>query len=267
MYDAKIHPEQYSDTLSAAQIEQLHKSIQYVCNLAVETKADSSQFPEHWLFNHRWGKGKKDSTNVLPNGAKIVFLKVGGRTSAVIPSVQKKTGKVAGDVKDEGLEDDEGGGSMGENGEEVTKTPTRKKKQTGKVKRELKADDVVENTTNGDAQTVRRKSSKGTARVSRTEIKKEQIPKGSKRKAPIEETEETTVNGLDDIKAETELADEAESTPQPAKKRKAPKKVQSKRANKRTENITPIEKAQSERSANEPTPGRRRSARVSGVGP
>ena len=98
MYDARMHPEQYSNTLSAAQISQLHKSIHYVCGLAVETLADSSKFPKEWLFKHRWTKGKKDAPTTLPNGSKFVFLTVGGRTSAVVPSVQKKTGPVKKDV-------------------------------------------------------------------------------------------------------------------------------------------------------------------------
>jgi len=104
LYNAKLHPEQYSDTFSSAQLKQLHKSILYVCNTAVECLADSSKFPEEWLFKHRWGKGKKDSPTTLPNGAKITFLTVGGRTSCVVPSIQKKTGAVAGDVKKEAAE-------------------------------------------------------------------------------------------------------------------------------------------------------------------
>jgi formamidopyrimidine-DNA glycosylase len=100
LYNAKLHPEQYSDTFSSAQLKQLHKSILYVCQTAVDLLADSNKFPEEWLFKHRWGKGKKDSLATLPNGAKITFLTVGGRTSCVIPSVQKKTGAVAGDVKE-----------------------------------------------------------------------------------------------------------------------------------------------------------------------
>jgi formamidopyrimidine-DNA glycosylase len=63
--------------------------------------AESEKFPEHWLFKHRWGKGKKNKPSALPNGEKIVFLTVGGRTSAVVPSVQKKTGPVAKDIGDE----------------------------------------------------------------------------------------------------------------------------------------------------------------------
>ncbi|KAK0509412.1 hypothetical protein JMJ35_007806 [Cladonia borealis] len=107
LYNARIHPEQYSNTLSAAQVKQLHKSIQYVCGFAVDSLADSSKFPEEWLFKHRWGKGKRDSASKLPNGAKIVFLTVGGRTSCVVPSIQKKTGPVAKDVDDALVEDAE----------------------------------------------------------------------------------------------------------------------------------------------------------------
>lgn len=96
LYQARIHPEQYSNTFDAEQIKRLHESIVSVCTTACETLADSEQFPETWLMKYRWDKGKKDS-NVLPNGEKIVHLKVGGRTSAIVPSVQKKTAS-AGDV-------------------------------------------------------------------------------------------------------------------------------------------------------------------------
>ncbi|KAI9748421.1 MAG: hypothetical protein M4579_007229 [Chaenotheca gracillima] len=105
LYNAKIHPEQYTNSLGDAQLAQLHKSLMYICGLAVETLADSSKFPEEWLMKHRWGKGKK--SNTLPNGAKITHITVGGRTSAVVPSVQKKTGPVAGDVKSEDDEDED----------------------------------------------------------------------------------------------------------------------------------------------------------------
>lgn len=100
MYDAKMHPEQYANTLSDDQIEQLHKSIHHICSTAVDLLADSEQFPESWLFKHRWGKGKKDAPKTLPNGEQIVFLTVGGRTSAVIPSIQKKTGPVAKEISE-----------------------------------------------------------------------------------------------------------------------------------------------------------------------
>lgn len=109
MYHARLHPEQYSDTFSKAQLKQLHTSILHVCQTVVDLLGESTKFPEDWLFNHRWGKGKKDAPGTLPNGAKITFLTVGGRTSCVVPSVQKKTGVVAGDVKEESESEAKGG--------------------------------------------------------------------------------------------------------------------------------------------------------------
>ncbi|KAJ5679453.1 Ribosomal protein S13-like H2TH [Penicillium macrosclerotiorum] len=101
LYHAKIHPEQYSNTLNNDQIKELNTSIHYVCSTALEVLADSEKFPEHWLFKHRWGKGKKNQPAALPNGDKITFLTVGGRTSAVVPAVQKKTGAVAKEIDEE----------------------------------------------------------------------------------------------------------------------------------------------------------------------
>ncbi|KAJ5505734.1 Ribosomal protein S13-like H2TH [Penicillium expansum] len=101
LYHAKIHPEQYSNTLDADQIKALHSAIHYVCSTSIGVLADSEKFPEHWLFKHRWGKGKKNQPAVLPNGDKITFLTVGGRTSAIVPAVQKKTGPVAKDIDED----------------------------------------------------------------------------------------------------------------------------------------------------------------------
>lgn len=106
MFNAKMHPEQYANTLSDDQIKQLHKSIHYICDTAVELLGESEKFPDTWLFRHRWGKGKKDSPRALPSGEKIAFLTVGGRTSAVVPSIQKKTGPVAKEMS-EAVVDDE----------------------------------------------------------------------------------------------------------------------------------------------------------------
>ena len=100
LFNAKIHPEQYSNTLSDEQFKQLHKSIHLICDTAVRLLADSEQFPEEWLFKHRWDKGKKEASKTLPTGEKMVWLTVGGRSSAVVPSIQKKTGPVAKEISD-----------------------------------------------------------------------------------------------------------------------------------------------------------------------
>ncbi|CAG8906591.1 unnamed protein product [Penicillium egyptiacum] len=129
LYHAKIHPEQYSNTLNADQIKELHSAIHYVCSTSIGVLADSEKFPEHWLFKHRWGKGKKNHPTVLPNGDKITFLTVGGRTSAVVPAVQKKTGPVAKDID-----------------EDVTKsTPANSKRKRAALKKE--SDSEVEEAT------------------------------------------------------------------------------------------------------------------------
>jgi len=107
LYHSKIHPEQYCHTLTDAQVKQLHYSIHYVCSTSVDLLGDSERFPEDWLFKHRWSKGKKNQVSALPNGDKIVFLTVGGRTSAVVPAVQKKTGPVTKEIGDEDVDEGE----------------------------------------------------------------------------------------------------------------------------------------------------------------
>ena len=140
LYHARIHPEQYSNTLSKAQIKQLHASIHHVCGLAVSTLSDSSKYPEEWLFKHRWGKGKKDDPKKLPNGASIKHITVGGRTSDIVPSVQKKTGPVAGDLKGSEAEDEEADGD-----EEIKpESKLRRGKKSSAKNKEEEADDEEE---------------------------------------------------------------------------------------------------------------------------
>lgn len=133
--------------MSDEQIKELHTSIHYVCSASLEVLGDSEKFPEHWLFKHRWGKGKKNQPAVLPNGDKITFLTVGGRTSAVVPSVQKKTGAVAKDFD-----------------ESTNGTPANSKRKRAAVKKEsdTEAEEVV-----------KPKSSKSQNKKKRTVVKNE----------------------------------------------------------------------------------------------
>lgn len=173
MYDAKIHPEQYSNTLTPVQIKQLHKSINYICSFAVDNLADSSKFPEEWLFKHRWGKGKKDSSTTLPNGSKFVFVTVGGRTSCVVPSVQKKTGPVAGDVEDDGGEKDA-------DGEQKAKPKGGKK--ASKPQKEETNDAEVEKGSKGKKRTIKTREEE-LAVIGRESDEQESKPASKKRKS------------------------------------------------------------------------------------
>ncbi|KAF8845434.1 hypothetical protein BDN67DRAFT_458095 [Paxillus ammoniavirescens] len=92
LYQAKVHPEQRCNTLNSAQILALHLQVADVCHITVEANADDSKYPVHWLFNHRWGKGKKAKQIMkLPSGepASVKWTTVGGRTSAYVAEVQR----------------------------------------------------------------------------------------------------------------------------------------------------------------------------------
>lgn len=127
LYQAKVHPEQYSDDFSDEEIKRVYENIRYVCQLAVDKLGDSDQFPDHWLFNYRWGKGDKSSATTLPNGEKLAFITVGGRTSCYAPSVQKKTGRVPNGVKEAPVKDEASKGKAAKSNAKKASDKTIKK--------------------------------------------------------------------------------------------------------------------------------------------
>lgn len=54
LYNARVHPEQRSNTLTSQQLIALHHQTSNVCETAVSVDADDTKFPENWLFKHRW---------------------------------------------------------------------------------------------------------------------------------------------------------------------------------------------------------------------
>lgn len=227
MYQAKLHPEQYSNTFTDEQIKRLHDAIMYVCDTAIEANGDSDAFPQEWLMKHRWGKGKKEGSK-LPTGEKITFLKVGGRTSAIVPSVQKKTAAVAGDVSAEAETDD---------AEEDTKPKKDNKRKAQPVKKE-------------DAEADEKASAKPKAggKNAKKEIK-EETKKGTENKLPAR-PKRATKKVKEEVKEET--GDEMEEQ-QPTKKRKTDANGAAKPKK------TPVKEEQK----NEDTTGNRRSGRLS----
>ena len=106
LYQSYIHPEQYCNTIPKSALKTLHGKIHSVTTVACSVLGDSRQFPEDWLFSYRWGKGRtkgkkgEEESNTLPNGEKIKHITVGGRTSAVVESRQKKF-KTGGDLEED----------------------------------------------------------------------------------------------------------------------------------------------------------------------
>jgi formamidopyrimidine-DNA glycosylase len=193
MYQARLHPEQYSNTFSDEQVKRLHDAIMYVCDTAVGTLAESDKFPKDWLMKYRWDKGKKSGSQ-LPNGAKITFLTVGGRTSAIVPSVQKKTAAVAGDVSD-------GAGDEGSGEEEQIKP---------KIEGKRKAKDLEEDT----ASEAEAKPGRGRGRKTHVTEKNQDAETSAKTKRGRK------TNGAD-IKEESGTEEDEEDEAPTTKKRKS----------------------------------------------
>jgi formamidopyrimidine-DNA glycosylase len=128
LYQAKLHPEQYCNEFNDEQIKQLFKAIRYVCQVSVDKLGDSDQFPKDWMFHYRWNTRPSAPTSHLPNGEKLAFLKVGGRTSCYAPNVQKKSGHIAPGVKEEPIVSD-------------AEPEMKKKTAKSKAKQEVKSED------------------------------------------------------------------------------------------------------------------------------
>merc|ERR1712241_1584249 len=86
LYQARIHPEQSSDSFSLDLAESLLGAMKDVLGTAVAAEADSSKFPSSWIFHSRW-TGKKASK---VEGKAVKFITVGSRTTAFCPTLQKK---------------------------------------------------------------------------------------------------------------------------------------------------------------------------------
>lgn len=86
LWHAKVAPARLGSSLTRKEIGALRGAIEKVVDLAVEVGADSTKYPKDWLFHARWG-GKKGIGSLGKH--EIVREKIGGRTTAWCPSVQK----------------------------------------------------------------------------------------------------------------------------------------------------------------------------------
>ncbi|KAL1565023.1 Formamidopyrimidine-DNA glycosylase, variant 2 [Salvia divinorum] len=91
LYQARIHPQQTASSLSKESCATLLKCINEVTEKALEVGADSSQFPDDWIFHSR----EKKPGKAFVDGKKIDFIKAGGRTTAYVPELQKLSGNQA----------------------------------------------------------------------------------------------------------------------------------------------------------------------------
>ncbi|KNC96931.1 formamidopyrimidine-DNA glycosylase [Spizellomyces punctatus DAOM BR117] len=93
LFQARVHPAQNTVSLTDAELAALHDQLSFVIKTAVAVNADSSKFPNDWLFHYRWGKGRVTNREAkMPDGSNIKFETVAGRTTAIVPAVQKLHG-------------------------------------------------------------------------------------------------------------------------------------------------------------------------------
>eukprot|EP01125_Pyxidicula_operculata_P022676 TRINITY_DN9496_c0_g1_i1.p1 TRINITY_DN9496_c0_g1~~TRINITY_DN9496_c0_g1_i1.p1 ORF type:complete len:472 (+),score=114.71 TRINITY_DN9496_c0_g1_i1:72-1487(+) len=87
LYQSKIHPHKYTTYLSAEEKQLIYDNTVEIIKSAVEVNAEGRLFPTHWLFHHRWQKGKKNQTKTSED-EEVSFVTVGGRTAAYVKSRQ-----------------------------------------------------------------------------------------------------------------------------------------------------------------------------------
>ena len=87
LYQARIDPRRRTDTLTRAEIGRIRSRLRSVISTAVRAGADSDRFPRKRLFHTRWSKRLQSPVTV--RGERILYLTVGGRTTAWVAEVQR----------------------------------------------------------------------------------------------------------------------------------------------------------------------------------
>lgn len=155
MYQCKMHPEQKHLTRDEA--ESVVAKLASILKTAVDHLKRNEDFPDDWMFEYRWTKKRKEAKD--SQGRVIAFVKSGGRTSAIVPTIQKlqgreKTPKKKAGAKADTTEDVEEpsqqkkiaakrktvkNGASKKEEEEKPNTKTRPKKATGVKEEEEEA--------------------------------------------------------------------------------------------------------------------------------
>ena len=140
MYQASIHPAAPGPSLSDTQIVSLYDALLGVLRTACSCGADAQRFPADWLFHRRWAK-KGSSSSSTPRdsaGERISFETVGGRTSAIVLSRQKKGQRKSAAGSVEAKSNKKKGA-----GQQKTKTSGANKKKEGKAAKTKKRRAIV----------------------------------------------------------------------------------------------------------------------------
>lgn len=86
LYQCEIHPDQRFLTVDEATA--LSMCLNKVLKTGIECLSLHQEYPTEWLFHHRWNKGKGGVQKDF-KGKTIAYVQSGGRTSAIVPALQK----------------------------------------------------------------------------------------------------------------------------------------------------------------------------------
>jgi formamidopyrimidine-DNA glycosylase len=84
LYQCKMHPDQTK--LDHLESKMIYEKLNEILSIAVKALKDDNSYPEDWLFHYRW-TGKKSGKDA--EGRSISFITSGGRTTAIINTIQK----------------------------------------------------------------------------------------------------------------------------------------------------------------------------------
>jgi formamidopyrimidine-DNA glycosylase len=90
LYTCHIHPDQ--TYLTENEVQNIMTELHTILTTAIRCLIEGIEFPNDWLFHRRWrnGGGNKNASSIKDaNGRTIIFIQSGGRSTALVPSVQK----------------------------------------------------------------------------------------------------------------------------------------------------------------------------------
>jgi formamidopyrimidine-DNA glycosylase len=94
LYRCRIHPDQTYLTIDEARslVGELHR----ILSTAIARLDVDDDFPDDWLFHRRWRSGGGGNAMAKDiNGRTITFIQSGGRSTAIVPSIQKKLARTS----------------------------------------------------------------------------------------------------------------------------------------------------------------------------
>lgn len=94
LYRSRIHPDQTFLNMSEART--LVSETYFVLSTAVACLNADDDFPREWLFHRRWRNGGGGNATARDiDGRSIAFIQSGGRSTAIVPSIQKNMSRTS----------------------------------------------------------------------------------------------------------------------------------------------------------------------------